>query len=903
MAKKPDITTIASGYYSRQALNSNFENLQTGFDNTLSLDGSTPNAMGADLDMNSNDILNADVVNASALRLDGVLVSSSSLAASGASLFSTDHTGDGTTVAYSTTYQAFIKDNTQVYIDGVYQNKAGYSISGTTLTFSEAPPLNAAIEIVVARSLNVGGTTAANVEYSLEGSPTTSTNVAAFLDGVGAHYDTTAELFNAPAEDNLTVKTHGHTVKGDGSGGTYVYDSAINRKYADGFHIVDTTIRSFDQGFGTGTGCFVLQQDHENHFQVGEDKVLLDPDKQRYHLRGAFLFDYLFVTSEARTNYEIRQNSYGWPSIGIGTSPQTGYARIQWRNLDYVKTMLDRASQDGINTIKIGVDPAMVNTSAQTIADGNEYPSDIHMLGAIVHEATKRKMVVLLRQGRKKNGTATEYGNFMAHLINIYKDNPYVWYNPENEINAGITDDVPTWVADMETFFSLMNTAGRVSPVVINTTQYSGHDGIDACYSAMKASSSINFQKNLIVGMHIYQGASELDGFLGTSRQDNVDTAIQKLHNSFCLFIEEFGINNNLTGGEDPDINYGGTTGAYSALWDTGAQVEWSKEILRYFLREVRAGRLIGVMGITYSAYIPGTGNYPTNIIRKYGNDADGNTGSITNWGSIFTDFLTKDWDLQPKMTGNRLEYNSGVYLYPYAGASVVIGDYEYLVPEQGINLSSTGVTQDALRYVYVYKDTDGMLKLEASSSAPVRDPANGNFVKAVTTSVTGGSGNTFAAPGRTLVGMVYKTAAGFKSDADQRLVRSWWNRKGQFSVGSMASNDAHVGSISDIVGLKAEVLLWANEFILTTAGVKYDVSGGVTNVTFRIQSNGTTVNPEQILTTPASENHFATVTVPVGSASTAAYYDIRGNGGSSGNTVTFKSGGQIYGMIQGDMS
>ena len=181
MAKKPAITTIASGYYSRQALNSNFENLQAGFDNTLSLDGSTPNAMGADLDMNSNDILNAQTVNAEALRLDGVLVSSSSLAASGATLFSTDHTGDGTTVAYSTTYQAFIKDNTQVYIDGVYQNKAGYSISGTTLTFSEAPPLNAAIEIVVARSLDVAGTDAANVGYTQGGTSSTSRTVEAKL--------------------------------------------------------------------------------------------------------------------------------------------------------------------------------------------------------------------------------------------------------------------------------------------------------------------------------------------------------------------------------------------------------------------------------------------------------------------------------------------------------------------------------------------------------------------------------------------------------------------------------------------------------------------------------------------------------------------------------------------------
>lgn len=59
MAKKPTIQTISTGYYSRQALNNNFEELRDAFDNTLSLDGSTPNAMQADLDMNGNDIINA----------------------------------------------------------------------------------------------------------------------------------------------------------------------------------------------------------------------------------------------------------------------------------------------------------------------------------------------------------------------------------------------------------------------------------------------------------------------------------------------------------------------------------------------------------------------------------------------------------------------------------------------------------------------------------------------------------------------------------------------------------------------------------------------------------------------------------------------------------------------------
>lgn len=79
MAKKPTITTIASGYYSRQALNTNFENLRDSFDNTLSLDGSTPNAMGADLDMNANDIINAATINTSILRIGGTAVTASNV--------------------------------------------------------------------------------------------------------------------------------------------------------------------------------------------------------------------------------------------------------------------------------------------------------------------------------------------------------------------------------------------------------------------------------------------------------------------------------------------------------------------------------------------------------------------------------------------------------------------------------------------------------------------------------------------------------------------------------------------------------------------------------------------------------------------------------------------------------
>jgi len=58
MAKQPVVNTISSGYASQSQLNENFSNIQTSFNNTLSLDGSTPNAMQANLDMNNNDIIN-----------------------------------------------------------------------------------------------------------------------------------------------------------------------------------------------------------------------------------------------------------------------------------------------------------------------------------------------------------------------------------------------------------------------------------------------------------------------------------------------------------------------------------------------------------------------------------------------------------------------------------------------------------------------------------------------------------------------------------------------------------------------------------------------------------------------------------------------------------------------------
>lgn len=55
---KLSLSTIASGYASVDALNANFDAIEAAIENTLSRDGTSPNTMSANLDMNSNRILN-----------------------------------------------------------------------------------------------------------------------------------------------------------------------------------------------------------------------------------------------------------------------------------------------------------------------------------------------------------------------------------------------------------------------------------------------------------------------------------------------------------------------------------------------------------------------------------------------------------------------------------------------------------------------------------------------------------------------------------------------------------------------------------------------------------------------------------------------------------------------------
>jgi len=56
--------------------------------------------------------------------------------------------GTGAQTVFTLSNAPFNENTTQVYINGVYQQKNTYSVSGVTLTFSEAPPITSTIEVL-----------------------------------------------------------------------------------------------------------------------------------------------------------------------------------------------------------------------------------------------------------------------------------------------------------------------------------------------------------------------------------------------------------------------------------------------------------------------------------------------------------------------------------------------------------------------------------------------------------------------------------------------------------------------------------------------------------------------------------------------------------------------------------
>ena len=67
-----DLTSLANETSAVTQINANNALIETAMENTLSRDGTTPNTMSADIDLNSNDLLNVNVGNFTQIKVGGV---------------------------------------------------------------------------------------------------------------------------------------------------------------------------------------------------------------------------------------------------------------------------------------------------------------------------------------------------------------------------------------------------------------------------------------------------------------------------------------------------------------------------------------------------------------------------------------------------------------------------------------------------------------------------------------------------------------------------------------------------------------------------------------------------------------------------------------------------------------
>ena len=157
-----------------------------------------------------------------------------------------EFTGNGSTTAFTLSAAPTNENNTQVYVAGVYQEKATYSVSGTTLTLTEAPANNVSIEVM---SIAVGQINSAIQLSDADGDTKIQVEESADEDKI---------RFDTAGSERVTITNAGNVGVGtttpanllqikttdDGSGLTLQRDSTTADTYAQ-LSFINTTTDNF----------------------------------------------------------------------------------------------------------------------------------------------------------------------------------------------------------------------------------------------------------------------------------------------------------------------------------------------------------------------------------------------------------------------------------------------------------------------------------------------------------------------------------------------------------------------------------------------------------------------------------------------------------------------------------
>src|SRR6056300_1695135 len=259
--------------------------------------------------------------------------------------------GDGSTVAFTVSSSIVSENNTQVYIDGVYQSKDNYSTSGSTVTFTTAPPNGAEIEVIhfvsVQGAIKVDSFTGDNsaVAFTTGASIIDEDNTQIYIDGV------------YQSKDNYT--TSGNVITFSTAPGTGAIIEVVHIKAIDLSTIVG------DQLTGDGsTVAFTLSRsiDDENNTFVFINGVY--QDKSTYSLSGTTL---TFSTAP-QNGYTIEVMSFD--SISIASTGVTSFNGSTGAvSSDYNVSVINSATTAVKNTLYVFTGSAALTLPAGVVGN------------------------------------------------------------------------------------------------------------------------------------------------------------------------------------------------------------------------------------------------------------------------------------------------------------------------------------------------------------------------------------------------------------------------------------------------------------------------------------------------------------------------------------------------------